>query len=1101
MADAVIRLVPLSSVTPWGYDVPAGTAGANLTSDVPQLGGAWAYHAGYPGVAQLAAGSPTRVRPQTTSTCLAYLGDTVPTANYSVSAWTILKGLSTRPTYKTAVVGRLDPSSTTYYMLELQYKWQFDSQGLLTLYAVTPSGTTQLAGTTFEGFFAGNSYKFTLRMIGNQISGLLDDVVLLGPVTDSAISGAGKAGISFSWTTPSDANGLPIGQFQIGDSAGVQLPAPTIITDSVLRMSSLGTAPGLATPTVRLDSVLQPGPNGATAGLPPAGTSTDARPTVSALGASPTLIRGAVAAEQVLTVLALGSTGTVPSVATLTSRNANNTVVPLAATAGLPAPGLSYGYAVPVAPLAATAGVATWPVTPGSGALVTATPLGAAGTLPAPTVSASTIYQVAALSATAGLVGVSIATDGSIVISPPPLAAPAELAPLSASTPAAIQLSPLAAPGGLASSASTSAILAVAPLTAEFGIGPYINDVSGTIFTPLGAPSGAKITGLQLANVQVGDHITVNQVVTPLQGTPTLFPVFVSTGVSLPIAPLAAPGVLAGTRTKAANAIALTPLVATPTLILANGNAPKTDARITVAALAAPAHMTEGVTGGITIYVDPGAWARIGPDAEGSVYPFVTPSADIRNLIAEACLTFAATAYRPPLRVAWIHGLDKAFALPPGLPADPPPLPGGDMPRASDTAIPDYTPTHDCDAVIWDAQDNVIFDSTAAGSYAGSFYGPYFFTHRWDDGDRVLRITQRVRFPGVDQAYAVPSTIKPRNGVLDERVGEVACPRVESIGIDGEGYAADGRVALVEGYNTTAVGSATRTTQAARTSGITVAAEPGSGLGLYRDCDGGDRAFDAIGQLKADANGNVSFATDGCYTVRPEIKIQNDVATITPGKLLLGNDCKPCCSCADYAALATQLTALWNELQVLANEAEHARDRYMHGLQRFGGVQSTPVTLAISANSLVHNLRYVDFVVQVCHQTDDCLEDVEVHVDLSATIAEEGVEFPPRLRVTMMPDHVSVTGDCGVPGNVRPSRTDANATVFIMGEPTRPDFITDTPFRIKWHKILPRSLGVARFRFLIDGVNYNKQPTVQFTVLAPGYNAGGGTAPAPIPSE
>jgi hypothetical protein len=98
-------------------------------------------------------------------------------ADFTVAATPIFGG----------VYGRMSVGATTAY-------GAFNVAGTCTLYAAN-AGTFTVLGTSSCGWGVGATHTISLVMLGNQISEQVDGVVVIGPVTDSSISAAGKAGL------------------------------------------------------------------------------------------------------------------------------------------------------------------------------------------------------------------------------------------------------------------------------------------------------------------------------------------------------------------------------------------------------------------------------------------------------------------------------------------------------------------------------------------------------------------------------------------------------------------------------------------------------------------------------------------------------------------------------------------------------------------------------------------------------------------------------------------------------------------------------------------------------------------------------------------
>lgn len=90
----------------------------------------------------------------------------------------------------TGVIGRVDTAADTFYM------WRyFQSAGAYQLYKAVAGTYTQLGSDSTATLTVGGSYPIQLKMDGTNIEGFVSGVSKVGPITDSAITAKGKAGL------------------------------------------------------------------------------------------------------------------------------------------------------------------------------------------------------------------------------------------------------------------------------------------------------------------------------------------------------------------------------------------------------------------------------------------------------------------------------------------------------------------------------------------------------------------------------------------------------------------------------------------------------------------------------------------------------------------------------------------------------------------------------------------------------------------------------------------------------------------------------------------------------------------------------------------
>jgi len=112
---------------------------------------------------------------------------TPPSADYEVSCDLVVKSVISD--CYVGVAGRIQSGATTFY--------QFYHNGTTNEWAVSKriADTNTVLGTVASGVSAGNTYRIKLKMDGNQISGLVNGTVVLGPFTNADITTAGYPGI------------------------------------------------------------------------------------------------------------------------------------------------------------------------------------------------------------------------------------------------------------------------------------------------------------------------------------------------------------------------------------------------------------------------------------------------------------------------------------------------------------------------------------------------------------------------------------------------------------------------------------------------------------------------------------------------------------------------------------------------------------------------------------------------------------------------------------------------------------------------------------------------------------------------------------------
>lgn len=169
----------------------------------------------------------------TTTAVYVYTGTPAPGPDYDVSATIYIGSTSGAPSV--GVCGRMaSVDEFTFYQARITL-----GAGIVLARFVGNSATT-LATVAYAPVL-GAEPKLTLRMRGDQLSVLLDDVVVIGPITDTEIAGAGYAGIRFA---SSSTTSVHLDNFDAStpDAAG----ATTTVSPGAAALVVAGYAPSIA---------------------------------------------------------------------------------------------------------------------------------------------------------------------------------------------------------------------------------------------------------------------------------------------------------------------------------------------------------------------------------------------------------------------------------------------------------------------------------------------------------------------------------------------------------------------------------------------------------------------------------------------------------------------------------------------------------------------------------------------------------------------------------------------------------------------------------------------------------------------------------------
>lgn len=137
-------------------------------------------------------------------------------ADYSIFA-DISRTTSGTSSPEFGVCGRMQASAATFYAA-----WHLRASNETRLYKCVAGTFTHISGTAYSHTLTpGTPVQIELRMSGTSLSVYIDGVLRIGPVTDSSISTAGKAGIiGFAMRQAGVADTATIDNFDAVDAGG-----------------------------------------------------------------------------------------------------------------------------------------------------------------------------------------------------------------------------------------------------------------------------------------------------------------------------------------------------------------------------------------------------------------------------------------------------------------------------------------------------------------------------------------------------------------------------------------------------------------------------------------------------------------------------------------------------------------------------------------------------------------------------------------------------------------------------------------------------------------------------------------------------------------
>lgn len=381
------------------------------------------------------------------------------------------------------------------------------------------------------------------------------------------------------------------------------------------------------------------------------------------------------------------------------------------------------------------------------------------------------------------------------------------------------------------------------------------------------------------------------------------------------------------------------------------------------------------------------------PPGGGTNYPLIAPSTDIQYLFADLFVSFDDLADEVvyPLRIAWLYNFGTNSVTPPlGWP----------------------TPTNGRDIVIVDANDLVVFDSTQSLTFKERLWdGNRLRISEWVNNDKVCRVVAHVEWTQADLDAGLDITyddyIEPVNGILNADAWYKLPKRVLSLQV-GLTNIAQTRVVLQEGYNmaleyleTPIVSSLDLPSFNATdklvvgtrvTNRISLAAEPGAGLGVFPGCVDAEQYIRTVNRVKGNSYQNFGYDSEGCIRTQRPVGLTSlnprefDYAsfqlspTAAASAIEVLNDCQNCCDCEYFARTYQGIKRQWFLHRDIAELAESTRDQYSDNRDRWlvqkAIREADTLRLRVSADG---NCK-ISWGLAHCNASKCCLNNVTVQL-------------------------------------------------------------------------------------------------------------------------
>ena len=332
----------------------------------------------------------------------------------------------------------------------------------------------------------------------------------------------------------------------------------------------------------------------------------------------------------------------------------------------------------------------------------------------------------------------------------------------------------------------------------------------------------------------------------------------------------------------------------------------------------------------------------------GSDFPFVSPSSDIRGLFEDMHLSYSGD-YALPLKVTEVIGFNS-----------------------SNPSMSNIT--------ITDAEDSVVFSTAAALNSSNSSWGSNRIVYSWTTIRAVLTIVQY--FTSATSVY-----IQPENAVLDERVSLRETDKVNKIFINNTEHSGD--IYLVAGNNIAFNSvSSTAVEGKRKVNNVQISAVPGSGTGIFPFCppDCVQTFIKSLNGVRPDAYGNMALVTKDCYWAGVsgisngqlyQPSIQNTIA--------LNNNCSPCCECEDFVKTYKGIKKLYTKFKTLGDRSMKVRSQHYSNQDRWVDAKTCREQNAMKLFALPISGGRASVLVAYCNVSQNTVGPIRIEVNMASS--------------------------------------------------------------------------------------------------------------------
>ena len=238
--------------------------------------------------------------------------------------------------------------------------------------------------------------------------------------------------------------------------------------------------------------------------------------------------------------------------------------------------------------------------------------------------------------------------------------------------------------------------------------------------------------------------------------------------------------------------------------------------------------------------------------------------------------------------------------------------------------------------------------------------------------------------------------LAPESAVLDSRSTYRVPKNVLSLSVRNgtqQTLQQRGNFIFRNGYNTEIVASSPTVAALRRTTQISLNAIPGTGTGKYPCATQPEINYPikSINGITPKTAGHFLFSASDCLWIRRTTVYTADNPFPAPQATTqqqIGADCKPCCSCEEYAATAMYMNYTRDRYKLIGQRATDVKSAHEINVTRWNAYRQCTIRNPLKIAVVPQRAPFVDVAVMVCNNCEYCLPASTLQLVISVLNAE-----------------------------------------------------------------------------------------------------------------